>query len=50
MATYITIKGIEIQSLASDPSNPVEGQVWYNTTSTTLKGYNGTSNVTFTAT
>jgi len=50
MATYITIKGIEILSLASDPSNPVEGQVWYNTTTSTLKGYNGTSNVTFTAT
>ena len=50
MATYITIKGIEIQSLASDPSNPVEGEIWYNTTSSTLKGYNGTSNITFTAT
>jgi len=50
MATYIGIKGITIQSLASDPSNPVEGQVWYNSTSATLKGYNGTSNVTFTAT
>ena len=50
MATYITIKGIEIQSLASDPANPVEGQVWYNSTSATLKGYDGTSNVTFTAT
>jgi len=50
MATYITIKGIQIQSLASDPANPVEGQVWYNSTSATLKGYNGTSNVTFTAT
>ena len=50
MATYITIKGIEILSLESDPANPVEGQVWYNSTSATLKGYNGTSNITFTAT
>jgi len=49
MATYITLKGHTIQSIAGDPSNPVEGQVWYNTTTTTLKGYNGTSNVTFTA-
>ncbi len=48
MATYITIKGIEIQSLASDPSNPVEGQVWYNTASAVLKGYNGTAIKTFT--
>ena len=50
MATYITVKGITIQTIAGDPANPVEGQVWYNSTSTTLKGYNGTSNVTFTAT
>ena len=49
MATYITIKGIEIQTIAGDPANPVEGQVWYNSTTSTLKGYNGTSNVTFTA-
>jgi len=39
MATYIGIKGIEIPSVASDPSNPVAGQVWYNTGSATLKGY-----------
>jgi len=50
MATYIGIKGIEIQTIAGDPANPVEGQVWYNSTTSTLKGYNGTSNVTFTAT
>ena len=50
MATYIVLKGITIPSLASDPANPVEGQVWFNTTSQTMKGYNGTSNVTFTAT
>ena len=49
MATYITIKGATIQIIAGDPANPVEGQVWYNTTTNTLKGYNGTSNVTFTA-
>ena len=49
MATYISIKGATIQVIAGDPSNPVEGQVWYNSTAGTLKGYNGTSNVTFTA-
>jgi len=38
MATYSTIKGFTIQSLASDPSPLVEGQVWYNSTSATLKG------------
>jgi len=49
MATYIAVKGITIQTIAGDPANPAEGQVWYNSTSETLKGYNGTSNVTFTA-
>ena len=39
MAEYIGLKGSTIQSLASDPSNPLEGQVWYNTTTTVLKGY-----------
>ena len=38
MATYKEIKGTQIEVLASDPSNPVEGQVWYNSTSTALKG------------
>ena len=49
MATYITLKGMPIQVLATDPTNPVEGQVWYNTTTNKMKGYNGTSNVTFTS-
>ena len=49
MATYITIKGMAVETVSADPSNPTEGQVWYNTTTNTLKGYNGTSNVTFTA-
>ena len=39
MAEYIKEKGFTIQSLASDPSPLLEGQVWYNTTSTVLKGY-----------
>ena len=38
MTTYKEIKGTQIEVLASDPSNPVEGQVWYNSTSTALKG------------
>jgi len=50
MATYIALKGISVEVLAADPSNPVEGQIWYTTSSNTLRGYNGTSNVTFTAT
>ena len=49
MADYIVIKGSTIQTIAGDPPAPIAGQVWYNSTSTTLKGYNGTTNVTFTA-
>ena len=38
MATYKDIKGTSIQVVSSDPSNPVLGQIWYNSTSQTLKG------------
>ena len=37
MATYKEIKGTNIEAVASDPSNPIEGQVWFNTTSQVLK-------------
>ncbi len=43
MATYKEIKGTQIEAVASDPSNPVEGQVWYNTTSNVLKGAKNTT-------
>jgi hypothetical protein len=39
MATYKEIHGTDIETIASDPSNPVVGQVWYNTTTQQLKGY-----------
>jgi len=38
MTTYKEIKGTQIEVVSSDPSNPVEGQVWYNSTSNVLKG------------
>ena len=38
MTTYKEIFGTNIEVLASDPSNPVEGQVWYNSTSNVVKG------------
>tara|TARA_B100000900_G_scaffold415836_1_gene447441 strand:- start:6579 stop:6752 length:174 start_codon:yes stop_codon:yes gene_type:complete len=37
MSDYNEIKGASIQSVASDPSPLIEGQVWYNTTSQTYK-------------
>ncbi len=39
MATYKEIRGSQIEAVATDPSNPVEGQVWYNTTSNVLKAH-----------
>jgi hypothetical protein len=37
MATYYGTYGQKVQYLASDPSDPQTGQVWYNSTSATLK-------------
>tara|TARA_R100001086_G_C11796867_1_gene247831 strand:- start:899 stop:1051 length:153 start_codon:yes stop_codon:yes gene_type:complete len=48
MAIYKSIKGVKIQSLASDPSPLVEGMVWYNTTTNLLKFYDGGSTKTIT--
>ena len=39
MATYKEIKGTDVEVVSSDPTNPVVGQVWYNTTTQELKGY-----------
>ena len=39
MAAYKTVKGFNIQTLSSDPSNLEAGDVWYNSTSNDLKGY-----------
>ena len=37
MATYKEISGFNIKTLSADPSNLLEGDIWYNTTSNTLK-------------
>ena len=37
MATYKETKGTNVENFSSDPANPVDGQVWYNTTSNVLK-------------
>jgi hypothetical protein len=39
MATYTNIQGQNILIVSSDPANPTVGQMWYNTTSNTLKAY-----------
>jgi hypothetical protein len=39
MTTFKEIRGNDILALSSDPSNPEIGQIWYNSSSGTLKGY-----------
>ena len=39
MANYKDIHGTKIEFVTSDPSNPVNGQVWYNSTDQVLKGF-----------
>ena len=38
MATYKEIYGSTIEVVTSDPENPVQGQVWYNSTDNVVKG------------
>ena len=38
MASYININGNNIPIRASDPTNPILGEIWYNTTTNSLKG------------
>jgi hypothetical protein len=37
MTTYKGIQGFTIQNLSADPSNPIEGEMWYNSTSNVWK-------------
>ena len=38
MATYQDIKGLRVKYLSADPSRNGGGEVWYNSTTGTLKG------------
>jgi len=42
MAEYKQLHGTNIETVSSDPSNPINGQVWYNSTSQTIKGFTST--------
>ena len=39
MTAYKTLKGQSIRQVASDPTNPVIGEIWYNTNMGSLKAY-----------
>ena len=45
MANYTGIQGQNILIVDTDPANPTEGQIWYNSTSNLLKGYQFTPDV-----
>ena len=39
MANYRNIHGINIETVTSNPDNPANGQVWYNSTDQKLRGH-----------
>ena len=39
MATFKEIRGQLIKKYTTNPTNPLEGQMWYNNTTGTLKVY-----------
>ena len=39
MSTYENLHGRRVNVVSSNPSNPKEGEVWYNSTLGQLKGY-----------
>lgn len=41
MATYQELRGMRVKYLSADPTNPITGQVWYNTATATLKSLVG---------
>lgn len=43
MGDYININGNNIPIRASDPSNPIIGEIWYNSTTNLLKGQGATT-------
>ena len=43
MSIYREIKGVKVESLAAEPSNLVEGTIWYRTDNGELDFYDGTS-------
>ena len=47
MATYKEIHGSNIETVTSNPSNPVNGQVWYNSTDQVLRGFTSNPAGTF---
>jgi hypothetical protein len=43
----LQLEGLKFDELPSDPATPVEGQMWYNSTSKLFKGYKNGAVFTF---
>ena len=39
MTTYKDIRGTHIKTVTTDPPAPVNGQMWYNSTTKIMKGF-----------
>ena len=39
MSTYKIIRGTHIKTVTTDPPSPVNGQMWYNSTTKVMKGF-----------
>ena len=37
MSTYKNIRGLKVRDYTTNPDNPIEGQLWYNTTDKVAK-------------
>ena len=37
MSTYKQIRGLKVRDYTTNPDNPIEGQLWYNTTDNVAK-------------
>ena len=37
MSTYKEIRGLKVRDYTTNPDNPIEGQLWYNTTANTAR-------------
>ena len=48
MSNYNEINGLKVKVQSGDPSNPIDGQVWYNSTTKKLMCRNNSATLTIT--
>ena len=48
MSVFRTIQGFAIRSYAGNPANPLEGQIWYNSSTQKLMCRNNSATLTIT--